>query len=85
MVEHHFTTQITWIFQAYCQRSLTKVSAVHHVEDTAGGPYHYVISLRLEFLHLIAYICTTNAGMTGGPHVVTQSQNDFLDLKHTQK
>lgn len=51
-----------------------------HVKHTSWCAHHYVRSLSLELLDFTTEIGPSNAGMAGRPHVVTQSQNDLLDL-----
>lgn len=59
---------------------LTQVSSAKHVEYTSRCAHHYVGGLSLELLYFTTEIGPSNAGMAGCPHVVTQSQNDLLDL-----
>lgn len=61
-------------------RILTQVSPGKHVKHTSWCANHYVWGLSLELLYFIAEIGPANAGMARCSHVVTQSQNDFLDL-----
>lgn len=59
---------------------LTQVSPGKHVKHTSRCAHHYVRGLSLELLDLATEIGPSDAGMAGCPHVVTQSQNDLLDL-----
>lgn len=52
-----------------------------HVEHTSRCAHNYVWSLSLEFLYFITKIGPANAGMACCPHVVTESEDDFLDLR----
>lgn len=52
-----------------------------HVKDTSWCANHYVWSFSLELMYFVADIGPTDAGMACCSHVVTQSQNNFLDLK----
>lgn len=56
------------------------MSPREHVEHTSWCAHHYVWSLSLEFLYFITKIGPANAGMACCPHVVTESEDDFLDL-----
>lgn len=60
--------------------TLTQIPPVEHIKDTTRGSDYYVRSLCLQFLHLISDIGAPDASMAGGTHVVTQSQNHFLNL-----
>lgn len=59
---------------------LTQVCSAKHVIHTSWCAYHYVRGLSLELLYFATEVCSPDAGMAGRPHVVTQSQNDLLDL-----
>lgn len=56
-----------------------------HVKDTSWCANHYVWSFSLELMYFVADIGPTNAGMACCSHVVTQSQNNFLDLRRGDK
>ena len=56
------------------------MSPVKHVEHTPWCAHHYVRGLRRELLYLATEIGPSDASMAGCPHVVTQSQNYFLNL-----
>lgn len=58
----------------------TQMSPGKHVEHTSWCAHYYMWGLSLELLYFVAEVGPTNAGMACCPHVVTQSQNDFLDL-----
>ena len=57
---------------------LTEVASMSNTRP--GVPTHVVRTPRLQLLDLSTEIGPTDACMTGCTHVVTQSQNDFLDL-----
>lgn len=63
---------------------LTQVSPGKHVEHTSWCANHYVRGLSLELLYFATEIGPSDAGMASCPHVVTQSQNDLLDLVRRQ-
>lgn len=52
-----------------------------HVEHTSWSAYDYMGSSCREFVDFGADISPANAGMAGRLHVVTQRQNNLLDLQ----
>lgn len=69
----------------YLHSLLTQVSPVQHVKHTAWRANDDVRSLRLEFLHFVPHIGASNAGMARSAHVVTQGQDDLLNLESREK
>lgn len=63
---------------------LTQMPPVEHVVHAAWSTHHYVRGLGLEFLNFTAEVSASDAGVAGRPHVVTQSQNDLLDLRRRE-
>lgn len=59
---------------------LTQICPAKHVKHTSWCAHHYVWGLSLELLYFGTETGSTNAGMAACPHVVTQGQNDLLDL-----
>ena len=56
-----------------------KGASVNHIEDTAGGTDDDM-DTPLEFLHILAYIRTTDTSMTFDVHVVAEGDDDLLNL-----
>lgn len=69
----------------YLHSPLTQVSPVQHVKHTAWRANDDVWSLRLEFLHFVPHVGASNAGMARSAHVVTQGQDDLLNLESREK
>lgn len=61
------------------------MSPVEHVIHAARRAHNYVGGLGLKLLDLAAEIGPSDAGVASGPHVVTEGQDDFLNLKSGQK
>lgn len=59
---------------------LTQICPAKHVKHTSWCAHHYVRGLSLELLYFSTETGSANAGMAACPHVVTQGQNDLLDL-----
>lgn len=59
---------------------LTQICPAKHVKHTSWCAHHYVRGLSLELLYFGTETGSANAGMAACPHVVTQGQNDLLDL-----
>lgn len=56
------------------------MSPVQHVVHTSWCAHHYVRGLGLQLLYFATEIGSSDTGMAGCTHVVTQSQNYLLDL-----
>lgn len=54
--------------------------SVQHVKHTPWCAHHYVRSFSFELLYFCTEVSTPNAGIAACSHVVTQSQDDLLDL-----
>lgn len=61
------------------------MSPVEHVVYTSWCAHHYVRGLSLELLYFTTEIGPSDAGMAGCSHVVSQSQNYFLDLNQERQ
>lgn len=57
------------------------MSPGEHVVHTSWCAYDYMGSSCREFVNFRADISPANAGMAGSLHVVTQRQNNLLDLQ----
>ena len=53
--------------------------SVDHVKHTAWGTNNDMDTL-LKFLHIFTDVCTTNASMALDVHVITESNDDLLNL-----
>lgn len=62
-------------------RVLTQMSPREHVVHTSWCAYYYMGSSCREFGNFRADISPANAGMAGSLHVVTQRENNLLDLQ----
>lgn len=71
----------SWYGPIYLHSLLTQISPVQHVKHTAWRANDDVWSLRLEFLHFIPHVGASNAGMARSTHVVTQGQDNLLNLE----
>lgn len=69
----------------YLHSLLTQVSPVQHVKHTAWRANNDVWSLRLEFLHFVPHVGASNAGMARSTHVVTQGQDNLLNLESRER
>lgn len=58
----------------------TQMSPVQHVKHTARCAHHYVRGFSLKLLNFTTEVGSSNTGVTRCSHVVTQSQDDLLDL-----
>lgn len=64
---------------------LTEELSIKHVVDATWGSYNNMRCLCLQLLDLIAHIGPTNTGVACCTHVVSKSQNHFLDLYKQRK
>ncbi len=64
---------------------LTEELSIKHVVDATWGSHYNMWCLCLQLLDLIAHIGPTDAGMACRTHIVSKSQNHFLDLYGQRK
>ena len=57
----------------------TEISSSNHIEGTTGGANDNMLT-EIELADVLANVGATNADMGLNIHVVTESQDDFLDL-----
>lgn len=79
------TSYIMHVLTIYKHWLLTQIPPVQHVKHTSWRANDDVRSLRLEFLHFVPHVGAANAGMARSTHVVTQGQDDLLNLESRQK
>lgn len=80
---HHFILHSCFSIIYKCSL-LTQIPPVQHVKHTSWRANDDVGSLRLEFLHFVPHVGASNAGMARSAHVVTQSQDNLLNLQSRQ-
>lgn len=58
----------------------TKVFAGQHIKDSAWCSHDDMRSLCLQLRHFVAHICTTDARMAAGTHIISKSHHNLLNL-----
>lgn len=70
---------ISFVEHQHFDVSCSQTSPSNHVENTTRSPWHDMLAV-FEFLDVLSYGCTPDTCVTLYVHIVTQSENDRLNL-----